>query len=160
MPLTFYEDCNQISKLKKKPYEFKLPVFGESRTDPSFYEPTATRIANMRRSASAGVALYDYDGSRFADIAANPNLTSEQKLAEYANRLDVTTKKHFMEPARQLGVTREEISQIQNETASKVDSKIEVAKKESKDIFDRKQEIADMAKIAKSAISEGSGDPD
>lgn len=137
MPTTFYADTNQISKRVK--YEFKLPTFGESRTDPTYYEPTATRIANMRKSASAGVALYDYEGdySR-SDIAKQ-------------------TREHYIEPAREIGITREEISQIQNEAARKVDSKIDEAKKEKQNTIDKQREIADMAKIAKSAISEDSG---
>lgn len=138
MSLTFYEDTNQISKLTKKPYEFKLPTFGESRTDPTFYEPTATRIANMRKSASSGVALYDYEGdfSR-SDIAKQ-------------------TREHFIEPAREIGITREEISQIQNEAASKIDEQLSVAKEERRDRIAEKQRIADMAKIAKTAINENS----
>lgn len=138
MPMTFYADTNQISERVNK-YEFKLPTFGESRTDPTYYEPTATRIANMRKSASAGVALYDYEGdySR-SDIAKQ-------------------TREHYIEPAREIGITREEISQIQNEAARKVDLKIDEAKKEKQNTIDKQREIADMAKIAKSAISEDSG---
>lgn len=138
MPMTFYADTNQISKRVNK-YEFKLPTFGESRTDPTYYEPTATRIANMRKSASSGVALYDYEGdfSR-SDIAKQ-------------------TREHFMEPARELGITREEISQIQNEASRKVDSKIDEATKEKQNSIDKKREIADMAKIAKNAMSDDSG---
>lgn len=153
MPLTFYEDTNQISSLKKKPYKFKLPTFGESRTDPSYYEPTATRIANMRRSASTGVALYDYDGSEFSDIANNSKLSKEQKIAEYAKRLDVSTKKHFIEPARQIGITREEISQVQNDTARKIDDKIVEAKKDSLNTIEERQRVSELAKIAKGAIT-------
>lgn len=136
MPLTFYVDTNQISKLEKKGFQFKLPTFGESRTDPSYYEPSATRIANMRKSASSGVALYDYEGE-----------FSKSDIKKQ-------TREHFMEPAREIGITREELSQIQTDAASVVDSKVEAAKKENADLIDRKREIADMAKIAKSAIND------
>lgn len=141
MPLTFYQDTNQISKLVNK-YEFKLPTFGESRTDPTYYEPTATRIANMRRSASSGVALFDYEGD--------------------FSRSDIQrqTREHFMEPAREIGITREELSQIQTETSYKVETKLDEAKKEKQNTIDKQREIADMAKIAKSAMNEDSGTAD
>lgn len=139
MPLTFFEDTNQISKLVKKSYEFKLPTFGESRTDPSFYEPTSSRIANMRKSASSGVALYDYEGDFSKDD------------------IQKQTRTHFVEPARKLGVTREELSQIQNMTARKVDEKIEAAEQEVKDKIAEKQRVMSMAKeLSQSSDSSGS----
>lgn len=137
MPLTFYADTNQISKRVSK-YVFKLPTFGESRTDPTFYEPTANRIANMRKSASSGVALYDYEGD--------------------FSRSDIQkqTREHFIEPARNIGITREEISQIQNVTASNIDKNIEEAREIAKENKKKILEVADMAKVAKSAISDNS----
>lgn len=137
MPMTFYADTSQISKRVNK-YEFKLPTFGESRTDPTFYEPTATRIANMRKSASSGVSLFDYEGD--------------------FSRSDIQkqTREHFIEPAREIGITREEISQIQNEASRNVDLKIAKAEEEKLNTIDKQREIADMAKIAKSAISDNS----
>ena len=43
-------------------YKFKLPFFGESKTDQSFYEPNASRISNMKKSASGlSTGVYDFD---------------------------------------------------------------------------------------------------
>lgn len=138
MPLTFYEDTNQISKLSKNPYEFKLPTFGESRTDPTFYEPTATRIANMRKSASSGVALYDYEGDfKRSDI-------------------EKQTREHVLEPARNIGITREELSQIVNITAKDIDEKIDSTKEEMKDKIAEKQRIKEMAKTVRETVDSGS----
>lgn len=139
MPLTFYEDTTQISKLVKKPYKFKLPTFGESRTDPTFYEPTATRIANMRKSASSGVALYDYEGDfKRSDV-------------------EKQTREHVFEPARNIGITREELSQIVNTTAKSIDKKIDSAKEEQKDKIAEKQRIQEMAKSISETVN-GSSD--
>ena len=139
MPLTFYEDTNQISKLVKKSYEFKLPTFGESRTDPSFFEPSATRIANMRKSASSGVALYDYEG----DFSKSD--------------IQKQTRTHYVEPARILGVTREELSQIQNMAAHNIDAEIEAAVKDTNDKIAEKQRVLSMAKeLSQSSDNSGS----
>lgn len=131
---TCYSDTSQISKLvKAKP--FVLPRFGESRTDPTYYEPTATRIANMRKSASSGVALYDYEGE-----------FSKSDIKKQ-------TREHFMEPAREIGITREELSQIQNTTAREVDEKIEVAKKDKQSKDTAKADSLALAKEMITAVS-------
>ena len=132
-----YADTSQVSKIVK-PIVFRLPTFGESRTDPTYYEPTATRIGNMRKSASVGVALYDYEG--------------DFSKAEIKNQ----TRKHFLEPAREIGITREELSQIQNEAAQRVDSEIKAQNDEAKDLIDEKRRVADMAKAARDALNDSS----
>lgn len=68
-------------------YKYKGPIYGPSNTDPSYYEPQATRIANMYRSASAASnGVYDFDdGSKAPDIndcvvpvGRKPGLTFEE----------------------------------------------------------------------------------
>lgn len=131
---TCYADTSQISKLvEAKP--FVLPKFGESRTDPTYYEPTATRIANMRKSASSGVALYDYEG----DFSKSD--------------IKKQTREHFLEPAREIGITREELSQIQNTAVRAVDEKIETAKKDKQSKDSAKAESLQLAKEMASAVS-------
>lgn len=65
--MNFYKNTEQISELVD--YEFKLPKYPPSTTDPTFYEPTATRIANMRKSASSGKSLYDFENGENPDIS-------------------------------------------------------------------------------------------
>lgn len=131
---TCYADTSQISKLvKAKP--FVLPKFGESRTDPTYYEPTATRIANMRKSATSGVALYDYEG----DFSKSD--------------IKKQTRDHFMEPAREIGITREELSQIQNTAARSVDEKIDSAKKDKQSKDSAKADSLQLAKEMASVVT-------
>ena len=43
-------------------YKFELPIFGESNTDISYYEPNASRIANMKKTASGlSTGVYDFE---------------------------------------------------------------------------------------------------
>lgn len=65
--MNFYKNTEQISELVD--YEFKLPKYPKSTTDPTYYEPTATRIANMRKSASSGKSLYDFENGYNPDIS-------------------------------------------------------------------------------------------
>ena len=60
--LVHFKDNSQISERVEVP-KFELPKYPESTTDPTYYEPTATRIANMKRSAGAFQGLYDFTGS-------------------------------------------------------------------------------------------------
>lgn len=131
---TCYSDTSQISKLVEAK-AFVLPRFGESRTDPSYYEPSASRIANMRKSASSGVALYDYEGE-----------FSKSDIKKQ-------TREHFMEPAREIGITREELSQIQNTTVRAINEKVEVAKKDKKAKDSAKADSLELAKEMVSAVS-------
>ena len=69
-----------------------LPDYGPSTTDPTYYEPTATRIANMKRSAGAFQGLYDFTGSL-------EGKTAEEKAAKALDQLstasvDVRDSKH------------------------------------------------------------------
>lgn len=50
-------------------YDYKPPVYGASNTDPSYYEPQASRIANMRNSASAVAnGAYDFDENKKVNL--------------------------------------------------------------------------------------------
>ena len=44
---TLFQEKNELSD-----YKYEAPVYGESNTDISYYEPNSTRIANMRKAAS------------------------------------------------------------------------------------------------------------
>lgn len=99
-----YINNAQISK-RADDYNFKLPEFGESTTDPTYYEPTATRIANMRKTATGFIGLYDYEDPLKGN---NPKEIENNALNQVGNAtVDVRFSKH--------GMTREEISQTVTE---------------------------------------------
>lgn len=106
---THYGSVSQISFLCD--YNFTPPTYGETTTDPSFYEPQATRIANMRKSASGGQALYDFEDGHIPD-----------------NNIDNV---HIM-LGRKPGLTLEEVSQIQETNAQHIVAQSEKAKKDEK----------------------------
>ena len=58
-----YKNNSQFSEMIKNPTKFELPKYGPSTTDPTYYEPQATRIANMRKSAQSFEGLYDFTGN-------------------------------------------------------------------------------------------------
>ena len=96
--MTFYKDTSQISETTE--YEKKYPVYGKSTTDPTYYEPAATRIANMRRSSGVMMeGIYDYytkdDVAKFDSKNYAKNISNAQ-----------------VDPTFIKGLTREEVSQV------------------------------------------------
>lgn len=86
--MTFYKTCDQITETCD--YRFSLPEYGKSTTDPSYFEPQASRIANMRNSASsASEGVYDFeDDPASSDIdryhvpvGRKPGITFEEVFA-------------------------------------------------------------------------------
>ena len=122
---TYYENTEQITKKSTKEYKFTLPEYGESTTDPTFYEPMATAISNMRNSAKSIPTLYDFEAGRNIDIE----------------------KIHIM-LGRKKGLTQEEMSQIETnlkqeikETSNqKIDEKNQ-KEKLVKDFVDTQEQI-------------------
>lgn len=50
-------------------YKFDPPIYGESNTDISYYEPNASRIANMKKTASGlSTGVYDFEKNPGRDI--------------------------------------------------------------------------------------------
>lgn len=123
-----FKDTKQMSELTT--YEFKLPKYGKSTTDPTYYEPSATRIANMRKSAASGKSLYDFDGS---------DLPKDEKDNIDWSKQDIS--KTRITPGRKPGMTQEEISQSMTMAQSELDSKV----------FERKEEEAQLKKDIKKA---------
>lgn len=121
--MIFYKNTEQISE--KIDYEFKLPKYGKSTTDPTFYEPSATRIANMRKSAAAGKSLYDFDGS---DLPKIKNKKTGQLEPDWSKQ-DIS--KSRIVPGRKPGMTREEISQAMNDTQFELEATVEKRNQEA-----------------------------
>lgn len=133
----FYKNTEQISE--KTDYKFELPKYGKSTTDPTYYEPSATRIANMRKSATSGKSLYDFTGEDLPkDKNGNPDWSKQ----------DIT--KARITPGRKPGMTREEISQNLTDLTSKF--KNEVEKNQAEKEAEQKQ--IEQAKNIKKSLQE------
>ena len=105
----YYKNTEQMSELTN--YEFKLPKFGKTTTDPTYYEPAATRIANMRKSAQSGKNLQDFDGSDLPKDKDGNIDWSKQDIS-----------KARITPGRKPGLTKEEISQHLTDTTDEYNS--------------------------------------
>ena len=95
-----YKDTEQITT--KAVYKFVQPKYDKSTTDPTYYEPAATRIANMRRAAGIQYeGIYDFyeksDVEKFNEKNFSKNIKNAYPDIRY-----------------QKGLTQEEISQVTN----------------------------------------------
>lgn len=108
-------------------YQYEPPIYGESNTDISYYEPNSTRIANMKKSASGlSTGVYDFDEN------------SKVKIEDVHSPL-----------GRKPGMTFEEISQIQTRTESSIKSQAKKAEKELNDMDEvSKKNIKEAVTIA------------
>ena len=76
-----YENTEQISKsFEHKPHVY--PKYGKSTTDPTYYEPSATRIANMKKASGMKLeGIYDFyskdDVSKFNEDQLKQNEDSD-----------------------------------------------------------------------------------
>lgn len=135
-----YKNTEQITSTIK--YQFSLPKYGKSTTDPTYYEPSATRIANMRKSAQAGKSLYDFDGSGLPT-------KKDKKGNDVTDWEKQDISKARITPGRKPGLTREEISQ--NLTYAKQDvedmknDKLNEIKESEKQINQVKQTLESLS---------------
>lgn len=113
-------------------YEYKPPIYGESNTDVSFYEPQSSRIANMRKSASGlSTGVYDFE--------------ADEKI-----ELDKVQAPIGRKP----GMTFEEISQVTTINAQNIKQQSGEAETAEKAAKAAKEEAINTAKEASKAISE------
>lgn len=115
-------------------YQYEPPIYGESNTDISYYEPNSTRIANMKKSASGlSTGAYDFDEK------------SEVEIEDVHSPL-----------GRKPGMTFEEISQIQTRTEMSIKSQSKQAEKDMKDSDELvKQNIKQAVDIANAIDNRG-----
>lgn len=67
-------------------YKYESPIYGESNTDISYYEPNSSRISNMRKTASGlSTGVYDFDENSkvsiedaHSPIGRKPGMTFEE----------------------------------------------------------------------------------
>lgn len=127
-----YLDSLDARIAKEVDYKFIPPIYGESNTDQSYYEPQSSRIANMKKAASAAaIGSYDFPKGKKIDLEDTA-----------------------IPVGRKLGILPEEISQLEtlnNQSIKNADEKDKKAAKEKKEYQDNSKELAvEMAK----AISE------
>ena len=113
-------------------YKFELPIFGESNTDQSYYEPNASRIANMKKSASGlSTGVYDFD--------KNPG-----KLIKDGVHVPF---------GRKQGLTFEEVSQLETLNNQSIKNQADNSEKLQKELKDAaKQRVEEAVEMSK-AIS-------
>lgn len=129
-----YKNTEQITEIDPEAPAFVLPKFGESTTDPTYYEPMATAIANMRNSAQgSGKSLYDFEaGSEVPDIE---------------NVIPMIGRKP--------GMTQEEISQISTQNMQNIKSDIEADKENKKQKQKQQEEAVELSQALDKAREEG-----
>lgn len=138
----YFLSTNQISEsYEGTPHVY--PKYGKSTTDPSYYEPAATRIANMRKTSGVKLqGIYDFyekdDVSKFNEQNFKYNISNAMYDPRYNNNL-----------------TREEISQATNNIKNKVDETIQKKKQSVEDKQNRINEQLEVSDkiVAKAAQS-------
>lgn len=127
-----FKDTNQMSELDT--YEFVLPKYPESTTDPTYYEPTATRIANMRKSASSTKSLYDFEGDD-----AKVFVDSKKALSKISSAQ--------VDPRFNNNLTREEVSQVTTDLGENVQNVVNKKKDNTKKLKEEVQTALEVQKV-------------
>lgn len=124
---TLKQEKNTLSN-----YEYKPPFYGESNTDISYYEPNASRIANMKKTATGlSSGVYDFDENSKVDI-----------------------ENAYSPIGRKPGLTFEEVSQMQTNnnarmkaTSDKANDADAKAKENIKEAVEMSKAIAESSKV-------------
>lgn len=128
-----YKSTEQISEIEVvKPHVY--PNYPKSTTDPTYYEPAATRIANMKKASGAQLqGIYDFyeksDLEKFNKDNFSKNIQDVQP-----------------DPIFQKGLTREEISQVTSTMSQKAQDTVD---KKKADIESKKSRIEENVATAK-----------
>ena len=129
-----YKSLGQLSEsYETEPHVF--PKYGKSTTDPTYYEPTASRIANMKKSSGAQMqGIYDFYDKK--DVSQ----MSKSEFTEY-------TKNAKVDPMFNNKLVREEVSQITNDLAYQAQDAVDKVTKEQKDTAKRINEAVKTSEI-------------
>lgn len=132
---SYFSTIHQSNNVKCD-YNFEPPIYGPSNTDQSYYEPQSTRIANMRKSASGlSTGAYDFSGEK----NINPK--------------DIDLRNFSVPVGRALGLTFEEVSQIQTNNANNIISQSkEEEERQKSEKASKEQMLKDSVEISQ-AIS-------
>lgn len=128
-----YENTEQISKSFDNGKHI-YPKYGKSTTDPTYYEPAATRIANMKKASGAKLeGIYDYyskdDVSKFNEDNFNQNIRTAQIDPRFQNKL-----------------LKEEISQITTSLGNEAQDIVDTVKAKTKAKQERINESLEVSK--------------
>lgn len=140
-----YENTEQISKkIKLEPH--KYPKYGKSTTDPTYYEPAATRIANMRKTSGIQLeGIYDFyqkdDVEKFNENNFSKNIKTATKDIRYNSNL-----------------LPEEISQITNDLGFAVQDMLDKKKSDKNSSDKRITESVEAGKQLNDVINNTSTD--
>lgn len=140
-----------LNEFQPSTYEFICPDFGESNTDQSYYEPTASAIANMNRAASSDiVGSFDYDTPlpKGSDGKVDIKKATKQLDSEITKASKVAT-------LRSKGSTFEELSQLETDTINDVSETIEKEQKRQKS---KQDQIIDAISMANAVEKSRNGD--
>lgn len=140
-----YKNTEQISE--PVVYEYVQPRYAKSTTDPTYYEPAATRIANMKKASGMIMeGLYDFyskdDVSKFNEKNFSKNIHSAEPDYSYVK-----------------GLTQEEISQVATNYEEKVEKMIdkkEMSKSKKTERIQEQLEVNEAIKSKNEASTEDS----
>lgn len=136
-----FKDTTQVSKkVVMKPHKF--PKYGKSTTDPTYYEPAANRIANMKKASGFQLeGIYDFYSKEDVDKFSSENFDKNIQNA----KVDVRFNNKLLP---------EEVSQITTTMAYEAQEAVDSKKSEtSKNIKEAQKTIAIAKEIQKSSDS-------
>lgn len=127
-----FSSTEQVSE-RCEPVKFELPKFGKSTTDPTYYEPAASRIANMKKASGVKLeGIYDFytkdDVSKFNEENFSKNIHNAEYDPRYNNKL-----------------LREEVSQITTNLGNQAEEMIESNNKKKSDKAERIKESLEIS---------------
>lgn len=130
----YFKNTEQISEIDVEAKPFTLPKFGDSTTDPTYYEPMATAIQNMRNSAEgSGQSLYDFaPGTKAPDVSDTVPMIG-----------------------RKPGLTIEEVSQINNINNANIQEDIKKDKEEKKNKDKQTKDAVELSQAIDEARVQG-----
>lgn len=139
--MTQYSNSTQFAELVES-HTHIYPKYGKSTTDPTYYEPAATRIANMRKAS--GVQLEGiYDFYQKDDVEKFNAQNFDKSIRE------VSVDPHFVK-----GLTREEVSQITSQLADKAQNIVDDKKAENKAAKQRINEAVTASKVVENTSTD------
>lgn len=132
MEYTFI-DTNQVSK-RVKAKKHVYPKYPKTTTDQTYYEPAATRIANMRKASGIKLeGIYDFYG----DDAKKFSKTDYEK-----NICDASVDPRFNN-----NMLPEEVSQVVNDLGYEAQKAVDSKKAATKEKADRVNEAIKTSEI-------------
>lgn len=133
-----YKNTEQISE-SYDAGKHVYPKYGKSTTDPTYYEPAATRIANMKKASGLKLeGIYDFyskdDVSKFNE-----------------DNFDKNIRNASVDPIFQNKLLKEEVSQITTSLGNEADKIVETSKSKAKAKEERIAENVQTAKAIESS---------